>query len=403
MQIQTQVDARRRVTRRPNFPIAGAVKPYGLYPQWVHPVLPGETLQSMSQKSRMISMPVKHPMVGAWQEHWLVYVKFTDLARDLGQMFISDTMTTDGYTADADQPRHFTKSGQIDWVQKCVDRIHKAYFIHENESPRTIDGVPMMKLNNVSWYQNAVFEQVDETVPVTDASDMYKHLQGWQMLQQMSMTELTYEKYLETYGVKSISEAQGDPEILRFARSWTQPVNTIEPSTGAPSSAFVWSDEIKMDKAKRFDEPGFLVMLTGIRPKMFQANLGGSMVGNLWGFSDWYPSYNMQDPTAGVKKLLKDDHVFASALDDEGGETVLYDHRDLLMHGEQFINSDSLPYDLPMSTGLTTVTGSEPEDLRGEYPKESDIDGIFSGADPRAYYEGMAHCVVSGHVADHTQ
>ena len=357
----------------------------------------------MSQKSRMLSLPVKHPLAGAWLENWLVYVKFTDLDRELGQSFISDDVSTSGYVAAADQPRHFTGAGQIDWIKKCVERVHKAYFVHENETPRFIDGVPQVKLNNVSWYQNCVFEAAAEAVPTADADELYAHLQGWQMLQQMQMTELTYEKYLETYGVRSIAENKGDPEILRFARSWTQPVNTVEPTTGAPSSAFVWSDQITMDKAKRFDEPGFILMLTAVRPKMFQANLGHSMVGNLWGFSDWYPSYNMQDPTAGVKKLLKDDHVFAAALDDSGGETILYDHRDLLMHGEQFINDDAHPYSLPMSTGLQTATGSEPEDLRGEYCKESDIAPLFTGTDPRCYYEGMAHCTISGHVWDSTK
>ena len=76
IQVITGNEKRTRHNRRPNFPIAGTCKPYGLYPLWVHPVLPGETLQSMTTKIRALSMPIKHPLGGAWMETWLVYVKF---------------------------------------------------------------------------------------------------------------------------------------------------------------------------------------------------------------------------------------------------------------------------------------------------------------------------------------
>ena len=149
---------RTRHTRRPNFPIAGTMVPFGLYPIMVHPVLPGETLHNFESKFRCLSRPVKHPLAGCWLEHWLCYVKFTDLDRQFGEMFISDTYSTAGHTAGADKPRMFTKSGQIDWITKCVNRIHQAYFIHEHETARTIDGVPLVKINQASWMQNALFQ-----------------------------------------------------------------------------------------------------------------------------------------------------------------------------------------------------------------------------------------------------
>ncbi len=398
--------SRQRHNRRPTFPIAGTLRPYGLYPVWAHPVLPGETLQSAVVKMRTLSLPVKHPLVGAWQESWLVYVKFTDLDEELGQMFISDQFATTGFTAGADDPRTFVKSGQVDWIRLALERVHKEWFVYEKETPRTIDGVPMCKLNNVSWYQNMVFEDVDEAVPVTDASDLYAHLQGWQMLQQMKLTELTYEDYLRTYGARPKDAKEGVPEILRFARSWTQPSNVIDTSTGTPSSAFNWNDEIKLDKAKRFQEPGFILHFTCIRPKMFQKNLAASMIGNLWGFSDWFPSYTLDDPTSSVKKLSKVDPVFGAAMTDAGTETLLYDHMDLLSHGETFVNDWSGPYDLPSATGMSVKTGEDVNDLRGEYPLEADIDALFTGAtaDRRlCYYEGIANVVVSGHALDTTR
>jgi hypothetical protein len=402
--IQESASAKRH-SRRPNFPLAGTLKPYGLYPIFIHPVLPGETLQSATVKMRTISMPVKHPLSGAWKEDWLIYVKFTDLDPDLGQMFISDTYDSSAFVAGSDDAKTFVKAGQIDWVRLALEKIHRSYFVSESETPRTIHGVPQVKLNNASWYQNMVFEAADQAVPTTDASDLYQHLAGWQMLQQMKLTELTYEDYLQQYGARPTHNRETDPEILRFARSWTLPTNQISPETGVPSSALAWSDEIKLDKAKRFNEPGFLIMLSTVRPKMFNGNLKHSMVGNMWGFSDWFPAYTLDDPTSSVKKLAKTDDVFAAAMTDAGTETLLYDHMDLLMHGEQFVNDWDGPYDLPQHSAHSVKTGANVPDLRGEYCNLADVTALWSGAtEPfqKLYYEGIASAVVSGHARDNT-
>lgn len=411
MQILTNAQRPQRFNRSPAFPVAGKMKPYGLYPVFGFPVLPGETLQSLSLKWRNVSMPVKHPLAGAWLECWAVYVKLTDINPDMGQMFISDTYTGQfSDTAGTDKPRFFTKTGQIRWIEMAVEAVHNAYFIHEDETARTIDGVPMVRQNNVGWYQNFIFEPADEAVPTTDASNLYAHLNEWAMLQQMQMTELTYEKYLETFGVSPKSTRRDDPEILRYARSWTQPVNTIDPTTGAPSSAWFWSDDVKLDKPKRFVEPGFVVVLATVRPKMFNAGIASSIIGNMWGFSDWYPSYNLSDPTAGVKDISTDDPVFAAATRADAGEKVLkYDHRDILSHGEQFINFDPATesiYDLPMSNGMNLDDDATVQDLRGQYCTATDVANLFVSAtanDQFTNYEGIGQALISGHVTDTTR
>lgn len=397
-----------RNDRRPAFPIAGTVKPFGLYPLMAFPVLPGETLQHFETKMRMLSMPIKHPLGGAWMESWLMYVKFTDLDRNLGEMFISEDVSSAPYSAGSASDRYFTQAGQIDWVRLCTERIHNAYFINEDETPRTIDGMRQVKLNAKSFYQNAIFKPADEAVPTTDASDTYEHLSAWRMMQQMSMTELSYEKYLEQFGVQSIRAAEGDPEILRYSRSWTVPVNTVEPSSGAPSSAWVWNDNLVADKPKRFDEPGFIVMLATVRPKMFQKHQRASMLGNMWGFRDWFPVYNLSDPTAGIRELSSQDTVFDPAAfgAQSPAKDMLYDHRDLLSHGEQFINASAHPYPLPQSSGLSTGDTAAVEDLRGEYCAEADVDGMFTSTDAGdqfCYYEGIAQARISGHVTDTTR
>ena len=407
LQVVQPGQTRTRVSRRPNFPIAGTLVPFGLYPIMCHPVLPGETLKSAVTRWRVLSMPIVHPLAGAWLKSWLFYVKLTDISRDLGQMFVSDSYSTSGWTASGHSARYFVKSGKIKWVQECLERCVEAFFLNQGETTRTIDGVPMAKLNQVSWMQNLMFRGSETATDTSSAGDTYADLSGWQMLQQMQMTELTYEKYLETYGVKSVNLATGQPEILRYSRSWTQPVNHVNPADGTPASAWVWSNEMKMEKDKRFDEPGFLLQVACIRPKLLQAGILTSMVGNLWGFTDWFPSYQLSDPTAGVRQIQTTDSIFDAALNaSEGAATLLYDHRDLLTHGEQFVNDrTNNPYTLPEASAMSLLAAATPEDVRGEYANSTDVNDLFVGATTATrlcYYEGMTQLVISGQVMDST-
>lgn len=405
MQIQLPGQVKTRHRRSPNFPLAGTVKPFGLYPLYMHPVLPGETLQNLTTKIRMISKPIKHPLAGCWLETWVVYIKFTDIDRALGQMFIDDTYPTTGFTSAINNPRYFVKAGQIDWARRCTERVASSFFVHDNEALTIIDTVPQVKLSNNSWYQNLSFRPAGVVAANLPGEGADVQLTGFQMLQMMNMTELTYENYLKQFGVQSIVSGIGEPEILRYTRSWTQPVNTVEPTTGAPSSAFVWSEEINMDKPKRFDEPGFIIHLAAVRPKMYQGALPYSMVGNLWGFQDWFPVYNLDLPEGGVRLITSADAVIAPAAVTLGPFDLLYDHRDLLSHGEQFVNATTHPFALPTSNGLRIATGVTQSKLQGEYAELADINALFlsaTAADQFLYYEGISMLTVDGHIKDTT-
>lgn len=405
-------ETRKRFHRRPNFPIAGTMKPFGLYPIMCHPVLPGETLKSSKMKWSVISQPLANPFGGAWLESWVFYVKLTDLDRDLGQMFISDTYSTDGWLNTGARDHFFTGLNQIDWIRKCVDRVRDAFFSDEDQTAPNLGGVhqniPMMKMNTRSWYQNLMFEPAEVALDTTGERDHTEQMSAYQMLTQMQLTELTYEKYLEQYGVQSMNLGIGEPEILRYNRSWTKPVNHVNPINGTPSSAWVWNDEMNIEKDKRFEEPGFVIMMAGIRPKMFQKRILYSMVGNLWGFTDWYPAYNLTDPAAGVRRIGTDDIVFETDINAAEGEVqLLYDHRDLLNHGEQFVNDwTNNPYPHPASNRMSTIAAAAEVDIRGEYAAVVDIEALFlnsSGeSDYLCQYDGIVGLTIAGHVTDTT-
>lgn len=390
-----------RKLRKPHHPTGGVMKPFGLYPTSISLVMPGETLKRGSIKMRSYSQPIKDRLAGWWYETWLVYVKLTDIDPDLGQMFVDDNYSTAGLTASADAPRYYTKSGQIDWVRLCVEKIHADYFLDDGETPRTIDGVRQVKVNNTNWMESAVFVGSEPALTTTGEHDMYENFTAYQMMRQMHMAEMGYEEYLKQFGVQSIKTEEGHPEILRYVRDWVYPVNSVEPTTGVPSSAVVASVNAEHQKDIYFKEPGFLVTVSTVRPKMFEGRQAATYVGELFGFSDWFPIMRAGDPTGGIKEVPSTSPVFTGNSGD-AGRPLYVDTRDLLTHGEQFINSVT---DLPTYSGFDHSAAATDQEIRGEYASEADIDALFEGADPEDkffHFDGIVSHQILGVTQDRT-
>lgn len=403
---------RTRKRRRPSFDLAGTIRPFGLYPMWATPVLPGETLSKVDVKYRLLSMPIKHPFFGAWFETWMVYVPLTSIDEALAQMFISEDVPTTGFTAASDRPRYFTKSGQIDYVKLATDRFVQHFFRDEEEpgwSTHLIDtDIHVLRRQSMDWAQNLAF--VPENMDVTALPSELPEdgtLTPLEIMRLSGMSEVTYEKYLQQYGVskKAAEKSASLPEVLRYTREWTTPVNQIEPSTGKPSSAWSWGGNISADKNKRFDEPGFVIMYGCMRPKLLDSQLAASMVGELWGFKDFFPVYNLDDPAAGLRVLDPANKVLVRSGAGQD-EPLLYDHRDLLAHGEQFVNDWTNGYPLPaMGVRDLDDTATYPG-LRGWYPTSAVADSLFvggAGVYNGCIYEGLASCEIVGHVVDTTR
>lgn len=407
---------RSRKNRTPNFPVLGLMKPFGLYPIFAFPILPGETVNHLSLQWRVLSMPIKHPLMGAWCEVWTCYVKLTDIDRALTDMFLSDTMSSTAYEATATTETKFRKIGDIDWISRCLNKVHDAYFLDEGETARNLAGDLVRKTKvlskRASWMDNLILKPTEAALTDTpfehreemSAADMFRYMQ---------MTELTYEQYLRQYGAMSVRAGEGKPEIWRYAQSWTQPVNTVEPTTGIPSSAWIWSDKMVMEQNKRATEPGFVIVLARIAPKTVRRSPAYSIIGKMWGFMDWFPAYNLDDPMAGVREIAGGDvSPFLGAISDPptaDDNVFLYDHRDVLSHGEQFVNraydSAEWPYRPNWGGDADLQTGATPQDVRGEYVSDADIDAMFvsnaAGKD-WCYYEGLGRATIAGHVKDET-
>lgn len=398
-----------RIQRRPNFALRGVIQPMGLYPYFFTPVLPGETLDKHTLKATIVSAPLADPLGGAWLETWLYYVRITDIDPALADMFIGQLTSTSGYTAGGDQPRYFTKTGQIEWCKRATEAIHNTQFINEGETPVAHpDAVRMIKRINSDVFESTIqipagdtdssFAGDSQGEPMTPQQEAYLRMKN------MGMGIASYDEYLRMYGLKAeeVPRAAGVPELLAYRRYWSQPSNVIDPSTGAPTGAWYWKVDEENTKAKRFVEPGFVIGLWAVRPKLLDSKHVWPVASSLWGFEDWMPVYTLDDPAAGIKTIDANSQPFVTEVI-SSTVNLMFDMRDLFALGEQFVNGTGRFPPAKTSYRAWNGTATNPE-LRGEYVASADLDALW--ADDEAAegldYDGIASLVIKGHVKDRT-
>ena len=155
------------------------------------------------------------------------------------------------------------------YTKMCLKRVTEEYFRNEGEAWNTwlIDGLPVASLNAKNWTDSlwTSAEYTAEDVSISTAGDnaftmseFEKARIQYEVLQANNLMDMTYEDYLRSFGMQPKLEVSRVPELLRHVREWTYPTNTVEPTTGVPSSALSWSIQDRADKDRFFKEPGFL-------------------------------------------------------------------------------------------------------------------------------------------------
>lgn len=368
-----------RKWRRPKYRFQLQTRPYQVQPFLISPVLPGDTLKAGMFQSRVITDPIKNALTGWHQEYYFFYVKLMDLEiRDT----IPELFMTEGYDASAltraANLKTYHPGGGVDWVYECLRRVTAEYFRSEGEAwdVAMLDGLPIAKAftNEDNWTDSLI--QDDDAPETVDAEDETGQMYGeeyakWSHMQQLKLTALTFPEYLQrVYGVvtESAKVESHRPELLRYVRSWSYPSNTIDATTGTPSSAVSWSVQERLDKGRYFKEPGFVFGVTVSRPKVYMSKQVGSGVSLLTNGERWLPSIVLaNEPHQSLVNVPLGTGPLPSMTDD-GGYWV--DLMDLFLYGEQFINFDPTTAGKAM-VSLPTVTGSI------KYPTSADIDALF--------------------------
>lgn len=395
-----------RVTRRPRHTFEIRQKPFLIQPFMIAPVIPGETMKSLLLQSRVVTAPVKNPLVGWWQEYYFFYVKHRDLAGrdDFTEMMLDldKDLTAYDQTVSASLP-YYAAVGDRKWAQLCTDRIVETYFRADDEAlTPLIDNMSVAKVNmdgiaNSFTLDDNFIPPADETITVgvddqISASEIDATMRMWQFQRANNLTDMDYEDYLATHGITVAKPELHIPELIRYVREWQYPSNTVDPATGIPSSAVSWAISQRADKDRFFREPGFIVGITLTRPKVYFGNQVGAAVGHLKTALDWLPAMMRDDPWTSLRKFAETGGPFPVISDANG---YWLDLKDLFIYGDQFVNFDRSATDWS-SVALPTAAGGV------LYPASADIDALFTGTSKLVSQDGVVQLEILGAQTDTT-
>lgn len=400
-----------RLLRQPNHDWFTVSRPWDIQPVAIHPVVPGDTLVNMLMQVRAVTDPIVHRLSGWWNEYYLFYVKHTDIgtgdakvettANAIRNMHLTNAALG---LADATARLHNYKVGTdsvVDWVGLCMDQIVRWYFRDGEEG---LTGYGGAGVRNTSLYKARVRDamwldsiKIEDVNPASqgdlsvgeDFNDVFvpaaftTHYAQWEHMRQMKLLPdtVSFEDYLRSWGVavpKEEEEKLNKPELLRYVREWQYPSNTIDPTDGSATAAVSWGMQARADKPRRFPEPGFLVMVNVVRPKVYYGNQIRTAVSMLDDAYGWLPAILANDP---YTSLIEYDHNEGPISGiPNSADDYWVDRRDLFVRGDQFVNFDprdaitTAPIvDLPASTGDNV--------LNFRYASDTDAQSLFVDAD----------------------
>lgn len=398
----------KRTLRHPRHSFNIKAKPYAIQPFMIAPVLPGETMKNLLMQARVVSDPIKSPLVGWWLDYLYVYVKHRDLDErdDLTEMMLDPNWTSagKGLTSGAASVPLYTYAGGMDWVKLCLKKVVDDHFRNEGEAWNDFvlaDGTPIAGLNQESYLNSFMLGSVQDADEVEievggddkiGASEIDKALQQWQLLRMHNLTDMTYEDYLRTFGVRSATVELHRTEIIRVIREWTYPTNHVDPATGAPTSAVSWSIQERADKDRYFKEPGFIFGVTVARPKVYLSGLKGAGVGMLEGALPWLPALLNEDTSISLREF--EESKGPAPLVDGSHSSYWIDVRDLFIYGDQFVNHGDAAFANTMA--LPRVNGNH------RYVQEEMIANLFAGENLMIKHDGIVSLSIAGRQVDTT-
>lgn len=400
VQMVQALPAQQRRKRLPKHRFNIQNRPWAITPCMIAPVLPGETLENALFQARVVTDPIDDKLIGWYCEYYLFYVKHRDLdARDtLVDMHLQGASIAALNSGALVDTYHYADS--VDWVSLCLKRVTEEYFRNEGEAwnAHMIGNLPAASILQDSMWDSITEDTTPAAAnPLQDPEDMTvlsAYQEHYAQMVAMRMTDMSFEDYLKTFGVKGVRENEDlhKPELLRYVRDWSYPTNHVEPTTGVPTSAVSWAIAERADKSRFFKEPGFLFAVTVCRPKVYLKNQRGAGVHMLDSAAAWLPAILRQDPYTSLKHY----DATAAIAGPLGVATDGYwiDVRDLYMYGDQFVNYAIA--NVPNGVALPTAA------LQRRYATATEADALFAGTDKAIRQDGVFSLQIMGALQDYT-
>lgn len=412
--VREQKQFKRRM-RRPSHSFQLRTVPFAIQPFLLAPVLPGETLKNLLLQSRVVSDPVKSPLVGWWNEYYLFYVKHRDLvdySDELQSMVLSPDWTSTGtsvHTTASDVATYFAGEG-INYAQMCLERVTQKWFRDEGETWNSAvsgeTGLPLAQLNGNSFTDSVMLGQFFEAPGGEDVDlnadgtittgEVDEAMRQYELAKMMGLADMSYEDFLSTYGIPAQRVEEHIPELLRYVREWQYPSNTVDPADGSVASAVSWSIAERADKDRFFSEPGFVFGVTVSRPKVYLDAQSGSAAWYLRDAFSWLPAVMSDDPYTSVRRQDFGtgplDGVGAGQLPGPADDDYMVDTKDLFVHGDQFV--------VGSPGNLVTLPAA---DGQRRYPSDTDVNNLFvdsAGTARRVRMDGVCNLTIAGRLED---
>jgi len=372
-----------RKHRRPKHKFQIRTRPYQIVPFMIAPVLPGETLNSAWFEAREVTDPIKSPLIGWTSEYYWFYVKVRDLdERDtMDDLFVSPTNAAVSSLNEAASVPYYHAGNSPNYLKLALKRIVASYFRDEGEAWNNADigNYPSAQMRDQGWMDSLMDTTVlsagtgDPGATTTpEALDLM--MDAYEQLRAMSMTNMSFEDYCATFGVRLSREALHKPELIFSHKEFSYPANTIDPTSGSPSSAVSWVHK-KSERTRVFcKEPGWIVGLHIVRPKVYMKNQLGSLAHFMDRGLRWMPAIMNENPETSLVE-------FTGGAGGTGPLGVVptngywVDMRDLLLYGDQFINYALTETDSHFM-GIPTAA------LTRKYLTSADVDSLFKSASP---------------------
>lgn len=395
----------RRIARKPAHTFYLKQIPFTIQPFVIAPVLPGETLENLMLQARVVTDPIQNPIIGWWCEYFFFYVKLRDLDdRDTftSMMIDPDTTTTALKETDDTVSQYYNPgvNNELNFVEKCLKRVTEEYFRNQDETWNnvTINGLPVCSVIGDTWldsfinddsFQTAIEPTIDTSGASVGITTIEAAMRQWQLLQLDNMTDFTFEDYLRTYGVHVANEEPHRPELIRFIRQWQYPSNTINQTTGAPTSAVSWAVAERADKKRFFPEPGFIFGVSCIRAKTYFSNQSGAIANYLDTAQNWLPAVLSDDPNTSLVQYTAGAGPLKSNTDD-----YWFDIKDLFLHGDQYLN------EAPATAGKNALALPTAGGVWRYPTNQAMLDGLFVSANATIKQDGIVTLNIRGRLRE---
>ena len=204
---------------------------------------------------------------------------------------------------------------------------------------------------------------------------------------------MDFDDYLRTFGIRVAPAESDKPEMLRYSSTWQYPANTVEPTTGVPTTAWSASVSDRMDKDRFFKEPGFIIGITCFKPKVYLGNQTGSVTGIMDNAMRWLPRMMADDPYTSMVLLDQANKENGPLTGQTDG--YWFDLKDLFLYGEQYSNFAMTAAD--GAIGMPMASGQK------RYPTLAMANSIFvSGSGGVLLEDGIVNLSILGSQRDTT-